>query len=294
MPEKIQDGSIEEQGAWITKNLDPVNAHNREREEKQQRWIEEATEAARLDAEQRERKQAEWLAKKRGSWRAKINAACLEFRQKLEDKRAAWVNKAALDARLGFVRMIGMRTGSDYVIGVNDEEKDVTSFAIPEGMELKLIVFKSEEELLEWALEWVFQCVRAEWEEDVTPSRIISFYGHGFDFPFIIRRAWILGIEAHPDYFIPEFFGGAFRNYRQSFIDLCDAWKLGDYRAETGGLDEMARLLGVGRKPEGVTGKRFHELYREEPSRALEYLVSDLDLTWGIAETLQLTDTEIQ
>lgn len=97
-----------------------------------------------------------------------------------------------------------------------------------------------------------------------------------FDLPFICRRSLILGIE------IPR---GAFdgRYFNSIFVDLRKWWLFGQHQTSCpSSLDYISRALGVGGKPEGVTGADFAKLWfgsESEKHSALEYLLNDLSMT---------------
>lgn len=267
----------------------PELIHNAKRQAKIADWKVEKQNEVDADAEQRATKQQHWIQAKEDAWEKKRQKGIDEWKEKLEEAREDFVEKAALDARLGFVRMIGWRTVKDgkpfYVYGVFDEEGE-GKFG-NRGAHVEVNVFAEEGGLLEWFLSEVYEWIKAEWEADAEYHRILTYYGNKFDFPFIIRRAWVCGIRANPTHFMEDFEVGKHRFFRQSFIDLDDAWKMSDTGMKTGGLGELARLLGCGEKNDD--GARFFEIYREEPKAALDYLENDLNMTWEVAEVMQLT-----
>lgn len=157
--------------------------------------------------------------------------------------------RAALDATTGKVLAIGLKSEKGTVIldSVN-EDKLLTDF---------------------WAK--VRSCQAA--------GR--SLVGHnvlGFDFPFLIRRSWMRGIEFE----MPHF-------ERDGIIkDTMKVWACGNY-GETIGLDRLAKALGLPGKTEGVNGADFARLWNGEPEEqklARQYLLTDLDVTWNVANRL--------
>lgn len=48
----------------------------------------------------------------------------------------------------------------------------------------------------------------------------------------------------------------------------------------------MAKSLGVGSKPEGVSGADFARLWEEDRAKAKAYLINDLEMTRGCAAKL--------
>lgn len=105
---------------------------------------------------------------------------------------------------------------------------------------------------------------------------------HGFDLPFLVRRAWVLGIDV-PD----GFFDG--RNWNHCFVDTMRAWQLG--ARDLVSLDTLDKLFGGDGKPDGVTGELFHVLYHGsefEREAALEYLRNDVQMVVRVASAMQL------
>jgi hypothetical protein len=97
---------------------------------------------------------------------------------------------------------------------------------------------------------------------------IVTFNGHRFDLPYLIRRCWKLGVK------ISNTIQGPFRTPR--FIDLYEQWQCFD-RQESISLDKLSGFLGVGEK--SGSGKDFAALFASDRSAALAYLANDLKLT---------------
>lgn len=116
---------------------------------------------------------------------------------------------------------------------------------------------------------------------------IVGFNIFRFDLPFLVRRAWHLGVDV-PDWL--KLRNG--RYWNPVFVDLLDLWMLGSNRPNDSiTLDELAQSLGVGQKTEGVTGADFAKLYfgsEAEREQALVYLRNDLDMTYAVAQSLQV------
>jgi len=104
-----------------------------------------------------------------------------------------------------------------------------------------------------------------------------SLVGHnvfGFDLPFLARRSWIRGID--------------FQMPRNCIKDTMKVWSCNCY-GETIGLDRLAKALGLPGKMDGVNGAGFAKLWQgtpEEHEQARQYLLTDLDLTWNVANRL--------
>lgn len=99
---------------------------------------------------------------------------------------------------------------------------------------------------------------------------------HGFDVPFLARRAWMIGYD------IPA---GVLDRGKwldtTTFVDTMQLWGFGNRDAVK--LDTLARAMGAGGKPEGVDGSMFSELLKTDPAKAREYLANDLQMTAKVA-----------
>jgi 3'-5' exonuclease len=107
-------------------------------------------------------------------------------------------------------------------------------------------------------------------------NQMVGFNTHLFDLPFLIRRSW--------KHRVPVPLGARRGRYwADEFVDLRDAWQLGDRQAR-GSLDAIAKHLGIGAK--NGDGKSFAELWQSDRAKAVEYLRNDLQLTAKMADVL--------
>lgn len=109
--------------------------------------------------------------------------------------------------------------------------------------------------------------------------RLVGFNICGFDLPFIIRRSWIHGIPVSDAIRRGRYWND---NY---VLDLAELWKLGNY-GDSISLDRLSKVLGIGQK--SGSGKDFHKLLEEDREKALEYLKTDLELTFRLAQRLNI------
>jgi hypothetical protein len=107
----------------------------------------------------------------------------------------------------------------------------------------------------------------------------IGFNIAQFDLPFVVRRAWALGIQP-PRWLVNG------RYLSSNFIDLAQVWRLCAYEKELISLDRLARFLGLGNKD--GSGAGFAQLLYADKAAARAYLEKDLFLTWSIAERFGL------
>ena len=104
----------------------------------------------------------------------------------------------------------------------------------------------------------------------------VGFYSFQFDLPFLLQRSFAnrvrvpLGVRAG-------------RYWGTNWLDLFEQWNCGK-KDKSGSLDEVARVLGVGRKT--GSGADFAALYSDNQEKALDYLRNDLELTARIGEVL--------
>lgn len=211
---------------------------------------------------------------------AKVKLGNLKDKAKIEEKIAAaratheaiiatmgdrkeahvkdFIEKAALSPITGRVLAVGYKSDSRIIINAlgdfdMDDERDL--------------------------LECFWHQVRASMKDGTSMAGWNIF---GFDLPFFVRRSWHLGVE------VPEIRKG--RYYHPIFIDLMEIWTCG-VRGGFAKLDEAARFLTDLSKPDGIDGGDFARLFfgtDEEKQTALNYLRNDLDMTWAVAQAMQV------
>lgn len=146
-------------------------------------------------------------------------------------------------------------TGQVLAIGLKSEKGSVVLDSI------------NEEQLL---LE--FWSKAASCEKDA--RSLVGHNVYSFDIPFLMRRSWMLSID-FPKLTVVK--------------DTMRAWGCGIY-GEMISLDRLAKALGLeGKAKNGVTGADFAMLWNGSPEDhelAKQYLLTDLDLTWKVANRL--------
>lgn len=192
------------------------------------------------------------------------SSAVAKYEQTVTSERAkAWqeyLDGAALDATTGRVLAIGM---------IRTKES-------PPKPRIAHVAGMSESELL--GLFW------AKIKEAATAAE--SICGHnifGFDLPFLIQRSYILGVD------VPGCIRRNSRCFADSFVCTRELWQCGDRQCKSS-LDHVAQAMGVGKKPEGITGADFARLFWSdvagEREKALLYLANDLQMTLAVAERM--------
>lgn len=165
----------------------------------------------------------------------------------IAEKKRKWLDDAALDALTGTILCIGIRTGSGEGVLAGEETVILESF---------------------------FKHLESRKEETGGACSFIGYNSHSFDLPYILRRSWLLGVP------VPSWIRNG-RYWHSCFVDLREIWQCGDRQASTGGLDGLARAMGLGSKT--GSGKDFGRLWNEDREAAAAYCLNDLLLTEKIA-----------
>ncbi|HSO33187.1 MAG TPA: ribonuclease H-like domain-containing protein, partial [Labilithrix sp.] len=145
----------------------------------------------------------------------------------------------------------------------------------------------------------------AERVREIDPDIIENHNLHGFDLPFIVRRAElhrvplelgrIPGLRQRPAARGVSLDGGTKRHVRftipgRELIDTMDAVRRHDFSARDlpgHGLKAVARHFGLaGPAREYVPGARIHEVFLADPERVRRYAKDDVHEAAGIAELL--------
>lgn len=186
----------------------------------------------------------------RSDFESRKSAAALAASEAESVQFQQYRDRAALSALTGRVLAIGWQAGEKYDV-------------------FELAKFPSEREMI--AAFFDFVCERL--------VRDITFVGHNilkFDMPFLIRRAWALGLDVSA---VLRF--DILQYHPNFFIDTMKIW--GDNIK----LDTLAGFFGTTRK--NGHGANFHRLYfgsEEERAQALEYLQNDVRMTCDVARRM--------
>jgi predicted PolB exonuclease-like 3'-5' exonuclease len=154
-------------------------------------------------------------------------------------------------------------TGQVLAIGV--EFADSTPMVIPQGPE------SSEAEIIAFWMNYADEAINQG-------EKLIGWNTHGFDWPFLIKRAWRLGV-----YVPPQLTAGRF--LPAQCVDLMDVWNVGN-KGGMAKLDDVCRFVGLQGKLEGVDGSMFAELWANHRETAIKYLRRDVNITRQLAEKL--------
>lgn len=253
-------------------------------------WSEACPKYASIkDPTDRAAKMITWVREKEEKWKASTQDARQKWELGIVERKTKFTQDAALDARLGHAKLIGIKDVEADISTVFVWENDITQLSRilawtrdrKDGAdELGKIVVRAHKE--EGAmLKAFFAAFKDAMEPDPfnDPSasfternaQCVTYYGNTFDFPFLYRRAWMLGIPQPPLY-------RRGRYWDDRMVDLRDSWIMGDRNESSGGLDNMAAALGYDRA-KLHDGASFHKFYQEDPSEGLAYLLNDLEAT---------------
>jgi hypothetical protein len=111
-------------------------------------------------------------------------------------------------------------------------------------------------------------------------GKLVSFNGHRFDYPFLRRRSW-----AYDDVDAPCLIT-KYRKMEDFCVDALEEYRTGGGWNENIKLDDLAKMMGLGGKTEGMTGDLFYETWKTDPEKALDYLARDVELTYLVAQRM--------
>jgi len=207
------------------------------------------------DPEKRARKLADERDKHNAAQRRRIDGY-------EDEKRAAWdahKRDAGLSAATGRVLAVGFVS--------------VAANSGPEALPVEIV---SHEEYT--TIEHVFGAFTTAsksgaWNNSIAGHNILEF-----DLPFLVRRAWVLGVE------IPRWIRDG-RYWSRAFLDTRELWQLGNRQAKSS-LNHVCQALGIPGKLDGVDGSQFAQLWETDREKAREYLTQDVRCTAAVVQRL--------
>lgn len=228
-------------------------------------------------------RQAEWTQAQKAKWMEATHVAKLKWQQSTLDNRARFVESAALRAESAHVKMIGLIVKGERQIYAWEPDKGIAQILEKEAQAQKVALFSAF--MLEHQMfQRFFKDLVALMESGlnrvsktlVATPRLITYYGNTFDLAFMARRAAIVG-EPGLMRFLRLYRRGRYLD-GQRFVDLHEDWVAGDRETKTGGLEGLAKMLGIEDVKKGQ-GASFYHYYQQDPSEGLAYLLRDLHLT---------------
>lgn len=205
----------------------------------------------------------------------------------IDKKKRDWVDSAALSAITGRVLCIGILD----VVMVDPPEpvkpsQEATPAETKPPEKPKAKPPKVEKAVFKVAHNDADESVLlSNWwklvDETMSAGRfLVSFAGHSFDLPFLMRRSWILGVPISKGIFDPMR-----RRFTPLFVDTREIWGITDYRPE-GTLSDIGSAFGLAAKQKN--GGEFARMWREDREAAMAYLRHDLDLTHALFKNMPL------
>lgn len=157
----------------------------------------------------------------------------------LERDEANWTSslleKAALSPETGQIALAGFWQNGEYTPFVGDERHLVST------------------------------CFSAIKDTIMSPgSRVLGWNIHGFDIPFLVKRAWVLGVKVHRTIFDPL----ARYPLNENLIDAMKVWQAGNFKAPFTSLNSALRACGLDGKGNGAD---FGKLWETDKEAAIEY-----------------------
>lgn len=171
----------------------------------------------------------------------------------IEEQKRVWRESCALSAMTGNVLCVGLLNTKEVFSTCQGEEKSIVTTS------LGIIIMHLH-----------------------SGGTVVGFCIRSFDMPFLIRRAWALGVE------VPATLFDRGRYLHEGIIDVAERWACGsrDPRDRIS-LKNLATHLGIGEKT--GDGADFAQLYATDRTKALEYLRTDLVLTKAAYERMMFT-----
>jgi hypothetical protein len=238
-----------------------------------------------------ETRQAEWKYAARKKWAANAEEARSKWQQEALDNRARYVENAALHAETGHVKMIGLTVDGAGTVYLWEPDRAKVAIVEREAAAQKVTLFPfmlEKQMFTRFAKDFVAMMdphvepnVAAELKDR---ARVITYYGNTFDHLFMARRAAIVGEPALMRFLRLHMRGRYFDSTR--FVDLHEAWVMGDRETRTGGLEGLCKIFGVEGKSAPCGGGTFYKFYNEDPSEGLVYLLRDLAATEACAKRM--------
>lgn len=243
------------------------------------------------DDDAREAKREAWMTAKMDKWQMAAQEARQKWELSIMEARTKFTQNAALDAKLGHAKLIGMKDAEDGTVTVWVWEQNPKQMSrirawerskeFPTG--LLILPFMEEGDMIaaffsefKTVMESGDSHFKAFSNEPIVQGRnqCVTYCGNSFDFPFLYRRSWLTGAPQVPLYRRGRYWD------ESRMVDLRDLWTFGsrEDKDRSGGLDNLAAALGYER-PKLHHGADFHRFYQEDPTEGIAYLLSDLDCT---------------
>ena len=115
-------------------------------------------------------------------------------------------------------------------------------------------------------------------------GKVIGANLHGFDVPYVYRRALTYGLSC-PD-LVKIGYGNRYEIHK-GVVDLLKVWQGPEWSSRPIiGLAALAHIFGVDQKTETEGGATFQELAEKDRARAEAYSIQDSQMVWDIAQKM--------
>lgn len=222
-------------------------------------------------------KQDAWKQKKIADHAVATENARSTWEERQIEAKQKFIDDAALSPVTGTVKLIGIKdvnNGVAHILICEATEKEQKALGNAEyPCKIQITYFLTEKSMLSFLSDSIGTGAVVIGESDVhSDFRLVSFFGNGFDFPFIFKRCWITGAKAPGILRKGRYWNDAIS------CDLHELFTFGDRSQKTGGLDNVAKILGTKRKT--GTGEAFYRIWDSDPIAAVLYLIDDLQVTY--------------
>lgn len=104
-------------------------------------------------------------------------------------------------------------------------------------------------------------------------TQLCAHNGYEFDFPYIARRALVLGVKLPP---VLALAGARPWEIKEQLLDTMQLWKFGDYKHYTS-LSLLCELFGIPTPKDDIDGSQVHKVYwvEKDMERIVRYCEKD-------------------
>lgn len=209
-------------------------------------------------------KQAAWLAGKRTAHAQTVNDHILECRKAVAAAFDEFRESAPLDPKTGYILACGY------------------GLATPSGIKVTQHI-GSEQEIVHAFWRSIHYCRRFAGHG----TRVYSYNGHRFDFPFATIRAHVHDVKPQP-----IFDHRGYVDNRLTFVDVQEKLLLGRDKTKSMSLAHACMLFRVPvAKMEGMDGSMYwKEFFQGDREKANEYLARDILGLYYVTKKIGLLD----
>lgn len=200
--------------------------------------------------------------------------------QAFSDRRIKWFEDAALFPELSHVRII--TTTHNEIIHCDIDGGSLQKRERPEFLKaisaqfplVKFTLYPDEETLVRQFWQDMQQIVQQAKVDD--SSRVVGFAIKWFDLPYMYRRAMLLG-HIPPAKVVTGKMGPY--QWESPYVDLQEVWGAGR-REDRPSLSYCLQSFDL--EPKSGEGSAFYKYWQADPTRAVEYAITDIQRTFEL------------